>query len=145
MKRTALVPVLVFAILALMEVSTVTAQNKDEPKVVTTQSGLKYQEVKEGVGEAAKANDVVEVHYTGWLKSGKKFDSSLDRNKPIVFKLGVGDVIKGWDEGLQGMKTGGKRKLMIPSELAYGKQGRGDVIPPNSELIFDVELVKIRK
>jgi len=113
-------------------------------KVITTDSGLKYIDQKEGSGEAAKAGDKVHVHYTGWLKDGKKFDSSRDRGRPIVFPLGAGRVIKGWDEGIAGLKVGGKRKLMIPPNLAYGEQGRGP-IPPNAELIFEVELVKIDK
>lgn len=145
MKPSCLFPLLVLALLSFTEAATLMAQNKDEPKVVTTSSGLKYQDLKEGVGAAATVNDVVDVHYTGWLKSGKKFDSSLDRNKPFSFTLGAGMVIKGWDEGVKGMKTGGKRKLIIPPELGYGKKGAGDVIPPDAELTFEVELLKIRK
>src|SRR5262249_33850408 len=120
-------------------------QKKDKPeeKVITTKSGLKYVELKEGTGEAAKAGDTVSVHYTGWLKDGKKFDSSVDRGRPFSFKLGAGMVIKGWDEGVAGMKVGGKRKLIIPSELAYGKSGRGP-IPPDAELTFEVELLQIK-
>jgi peptidylprolyl isomerase len=113
-------------------------------KVITTDSGLKYIDQKEGSGEAAKAGDKVHVHYTGWLKDGTKFDSSHDRGEPIAFQLGAGRVIKGWDEGIAGLKVGGKRKLMIPAKLAYGNRRVGP-IPPNSELIFDVELVKIEK
>ena len=105
-------------------------KDKAEEKIVTTKSGLKYVELKEGTGEAAKAGDIVEVHYTGWLKDGKKFDSSLDRGQPFVFRLGAGMVIKGWDEGVAGIKVGGKRKLIIPPELGYGKRGAGRVIPP---------------
>ena len=116
-----------------------------DEKVVTTGSGLKYVEQKEGSGETAKAGDMVQVHYTGWLKDGTKFDSSRDRNRPIAFQLGAGTVIKGWDEGVAGMKVGGKRKLIIPSELAYGARGRGPTIPPNSELTFEVELLNVRK
>jgi FKBP-type peptidyl-prolyl cis-trans isomerase len=117
---------------------------KEEPKVVTTKSGLKYQELKVGTGDTAKAGDMVEVHYTGWLKDGKKFDSSVDRGEPFTFKLGASQVIKGWDEGVAGMKEGGKRKLIIPADLAYGKKGRGP-IPADAELTFDVELLKIKK
>ena len=122
------------------------AQDKKEEKkkVVTTKSGLKYEDLKEGTGAEAKKGDSVEVHYTGWLTNGKKFDSSLDRNEPFSFRLGAGMVIKGWDEGVAGMKVGGKRKLMIPPELGYGARGAGNVIPPNAELIFEVELLKIK-
>src|SRR6266852_8397658 len=120
------------------------ADEKKDEKVIKTDSGLQYVELKEGDGAAAKKDDTVEVHYTGWLKDGKKFDSSVDRKQPFSFKLGVGKVIKGWDEGVAGMKVGGKRKLIIPSELGYGKTGAGKDIPPDSELIFEVELLKIK-
>ncbi len=120
------------------------ADDKKEEKVIKTDSGLQYVELKEGDGAVAKKGDTVEVHYTGWLKDGKKFDSSVDRKQPFSFKLGVGKVIKGWDEGVAGMKVGGKRKLIIPSELGYGKTGAGKDIPPDSELIFEVELLKIK-
>jgi peptidylprolyl isomerase len=113
-------------------------------KVITTDSGLKYIDQKEGSGEAAKAGDKVHVHCTGWLKDGKKFYSTRDRGQPYQFQLGAGRVIKGWDEGIAGLKVGGRRKLMIPPALAYGNQRMGP-IPPNSELIFEVELVKIGK
>jgi peptidylprolyl isomerase len=116
-----------------------------EAKVVKTTSGLEYVEVKEGTGPAAKAGDIVSVHYTGTLKAdGKKFDSSLDRGEPFEFKLGAGQVIKGWDEGVAGIKVGGKRKLIIPSTLAYGKRGAGGVIPADADLVFEVELLKIK-
>jgi FKBP-type peptidyl-prolyl cis-trans isomerase len=105
---------------------------------------LKITDLKEGSGAAAKTGDTVEVHYTGWLKSGKKFDSSLDRGQPFTFTLGQGRVIAGWDQGVVGMKAGGKRKLIIPSHLAYGPGGRPPVIPPNAELTFEVELVSIK-
>jgi FKBP-type peptidyl-prolyl cis-trans isomerase len=120
-------------------------KDKKENKVVTTKSGLKYEDLKEGSGDAAKSGDNVEVHYTGWLKDGTKFDSSKDRGKPFNFELGAGKVIKGWDEGVAGMKVGGKRKLTIPSELGYGKRGYPPVIPANAELTFEVELLKIDK
>ena len=116
---------------------------KGDEKVITTKSGLKYIDVKVGAGKEAKAGDNVDVHYTGRLKDGKKFDSSVDRNEPFSFPLGKGRVIKGWDEGVAGMKEGGKRKLMIPPALGYGERGAGKVIPPNAELIFEVELLKV--
>ncbi|MBH0210260.1 MAG: FKBP-type peptidyl-prolyl cis-trans isomerase [Nitrospira sp.] len=111
---------------------------------VTTPSGLKYLDQVAGTGDVAVAGKTVSVHYTGWLENGKKFDSSVDRGQPFSFPLGAGRVIKGWDEGVQGMKVGGKRKLTIPSELGYGSRGAGGVIPPNATLIFDVELLGIR-
>lgn len=117
---------------------------KKETKVITTKSGLKYEELKVGTGQEAKSGDTVEVHYTGTLSDGKKFDSSLDRGKPFSFPLGKGRVIKGWDEGVAGMKVGGKRKLIIPPDLGYGESGAGNVIPPNAELTFEVELLKIK-
>ena len=120
-----------------------TAPSKTKGKPVTTPSGLKYWELKKGSGAVAKAGDSVQVHYTGWLTEGKKFDSSVDRGSPFVFKLGAGMVIKGWDEGVAGMKVGGKRQLHIPAELGYGARGAGDAIPPNAALIFDVELLGV--
>ncbi len=105
--------------------------------------GLEIKEVKKGKGKKAKSGQSVSVHYTGWLTDGTKFDSSLDRGQPITFQLGSGQVIKGWDEGVAGMKVGGKRSLTIAPDLAYGAAGRPPVIPPNSTLKFDVELVKI--
>ena len=111
---------------------------------VTTPSGLKYVDQAVGTGDVAVVGKNVSVHYTGWLENGKKFDSSVDRGQPFSFPLGAGRVIKGWDEGVQGMKVGGKRKLTIPSNLGYGPQGAGGVIPPNATLIFDVELLGVR-
>jgi FKBP-type peptidyl-prolyl cis-trans isomerase len=111
--------------------------------IVDTPSGLQYEEISEGAGAEAKAGQKVSVHYTGTLVDGKKFDSSRDRGKPFQFTLGVGQVIKGWDEGVAGMKVGGQRRLTIPPELGYGSRGTGGVIPPNATLIFDVELVEI--
>ena len=110
-------------------------------KEVTTASGLKYTDVVEGNGGSPKKGQTVVVHYTGTLTDGSKFDSSVDRNEPFKFKIGVGMVIKGWDEGVMSMKVGGKRRLVIPSELGYGARGAGGVIPPNATLIFDVELL----
>jgi peptidylprolyl isomerase len=114
----------------------------------TTPSGLRYVESKPGSGAAAKAGQTAVVHYTGWLseggRKGKKFDSSRDRGEPFAFPLGGGRVIKGWDEGIAGMKPGGQRTLIIPPELGYGARGAGGVIPPNATLIFDVELIALK-
>jgi len=112
-------------------------------ETVTTPSGLKYKEIKVGTGALPTAGQTVFVHYVGTLENGTKFDSSRDRNSPFSFKLGVGQVIKGWDEGLSTMKVGGRRQLTIPAELGYGSRGAGAVIPPNSVLIFDVELLSV--
>jgi FKBP-type peptidyl-prolyl cis-trans isomerase FkpA len=113
----------------------------------TTASGLKIEEVVEGSGAAAAAGRHVTVHYTGWLTDGvikgRKFDSSKDRGDPFDFPLGAGHVIKGWDEGVQGMKVGGTRLLTIPPALGYGARGAGGVIPPNATLLFEVELLKV--
>ena len=111
---------------------------------ITTESGLKYIDVVPGTGRQAELGDTASVHYTGWLADGKKFDSSLDRKEPFSFRLGAGQVIKGWDEGVMGMKIGGKRKLTIPPQLGYGARGAGGVIPPNATLTFDVELLDLR-
>ena len=111
---------------------------------ITTPSGLKYVDQVVGTGDLAVAKKTVTVHYTGWLENGKKFDSSVDRGQLFSFLLGVGQVIKGWDEGVEGMKVGGKRKLTIPASLGYGARGAGGVIPPNATLVFDVELLGVR-
>lgn len=109
----------------------------------TTRSGLKYIDLVTGSGASPETGKQVTVHYTGYLVDGKKFDSSVDRNEPFSFVIGTGQVIKGWDEGVMSMKVGGKRKLVIPAELGYGMRGAGGVIPPNAELIFDVELLRV--
>lgn len=113
----------------------------------TTTSGLQIEDVVTGSGEAAQAGDHVSVHYTGWLyengQAGGKFDSSKDRGDPFSFPLGAGHVIKGWDEGVQGMKIGGTRRLIIPASLGYGARGAGGVIPPNATLLFEVELLGV--
>jgi len=112
---------------------------------VKTDSGLQYWDIKLGLGPLAKAGDHVKVHYTGWFTSGKKFDSTVDANQPYEFTLGQGDVIKGWDEGIAGMKVGGKRQLRIPPELAYGEAGFKTIIPPNATLVFDVQLLAVKE
>ena len=109
-----------------------------------TPSGLRYVDEVVGTGEEAKSGKTVSVHYTGTLQNGQKFDSSRDRNDPFSFRLGAGMVIKGWDEGVAGMKVGGKRKLIIPGKLAYGERGIPGTIPPNATLLFDVELLSVR-
>jgi len=129
--------------------STPARPNTNAPTKVTgdgvkTASGLQYWDIKVGTGAVAKAGDHVKVHYTGWLTTGKKFDSSVDANQPFDFTIGKGEVIKGWDEGVAGMKVGGKRQLRIPPELAYGEAGQSPVIPQNATLIFDVRLLEVK-
>jgi peptidyl-prolyl cis-trans isomerase A (cyclophilin A) len=109
-----------------------------------TTSGLEYIEVEAGTGEQAQAGKTVSVHYTGKFQDGKVFDTSIPRGEPIEFQLGRGNVIKGWDEGIALMKVGGKAQLIIPPDLAYGERGASGVIPPNSTLVFDVELVSVK-
>ncbi len=125
--------------------NTIVAEKIDlaSPDFVTTPSGLKYRDIQVGTGATPTAGQTVNVHYTGTLTDGTKFDSSRDRSRPFSFKLGVGQVIKGWDEGLSTMKVGGRRLLVIPPELGYGARGAGGVIPPNATLVFDVELLRI--
>ncbi|MDD3449732.1 MAG: FKBP-type peptidyl-prolyl cis-trans isomerase [Gammaproteobacteria bacterium] len=108
-----------------------------------TDSGLKYEDLKTGDGATAAAGMRVTVHYTGWLTDGRRFDSSRDRGEPFSFPLGGGRVIRGWDEGVAGMQVGGVRKLTIPPQLGYGRQGAGGVIPPNATLVFEVELLAV--
>ena len=115
-----------------------------DEKVIQTASGLEYVEITEGTGASPKTGDTVSVHYTGWLKSGQKFDSSVDRSEPFEFPIGKGRVIKGWDEGVATMKVGGKRKLIIPAHLGYGDRGAGGVIPPGATLVFEVELLGVQ-
>lgn len=137
------VPVLILAFLSLVLSTTHSAYGD----IMKNDSGLRYEDTQVGTGAEAQAGKSVTVHYTGWLdddgKKGTKFDSSVDRGTPFDFPLGAGRVIKGWDEGVSGMKIGGKRTLYIPSALGYGARGAGGVIPPNANLIFDVELIEI--
>jgi FKBP-type peptidyl-prolyl cis-trans isomerase len=133
---------LLFATLAFADANGPSATNG---KPVTTASGLQYWDLKVGDGAVAASGDIVRVHYTGWLIDGTKFDSSRDHGgEPLRFWLGKGNVIKGWDEGVVGMKVGGKRQLHIPARLGYGARGTGR-IPPNADLVFDVELVAVSK
>jgi peptidylprolyl isomerase len=111
---------------------------------VVTASGLRYVDLKLGTGDEAATGKVVVVHYVGRLEDGTKFDSSRDSDRPFTFRLGAGDAIKGWDEGLVGMKVGGKRRLIIPPELGFGKQGVGSVVPPNAVLYYEFELLEVR-
>jgi len=113
-------------------------------QMITTPSGLQYEDIVPGSGASPSAGKKVIVHYTGWLTDGKKFDSSVDRNQPFSFQIGAGEVIKGWDEGVMSMKIGGKRKLIIPASLGYGAAGAGGVIPANATLVFEVILLDIR-
>jgi FKBP-type peptidyl-prolyl cis-trans isomerase FkpA len=110
----------------------------------STASGVEYWDIKVGTGKTAVAGKKLSMHYTGWLTNGKKFDSSLDHNEPFSFTLGAGEVIKGWDEGVAGMKVGGKRQLKIPPAAGYGAGGAPPVVPPNATLIFDVELLDVK-
>jgi peptidylprolyl isomerase len=127
----------------MADASTSPAPKKPGEAATTTPSGLKYVDLVEGTGASPQTGQTVVVHYTGTLEDGTKFDSSRDRNQPFQFKIGVGQVIKGWDEGVGSMKVGGRRQLIIPAELGYGARGAGGVIPPNATLLFDVELLKL--
>ncbi len=128
--------------------ATLVSMSVAQAEVVTTPSGLKYEDHVVGEGKEATKGSGVDVHYTGWLneagKKGKKFDSSVDRGTPFSFPLGAQRVIAGWDEGVAGMKVGGKRTLFIPAALGYGARGAGAAIPPNADLIFDVELLAVK-
>lgn len=133
------------AVLIGLSAISVNAAETKANKMITTDSGLKYVDVVVGKGAAPVKGKQVKVHYTGTLENGTKFDSSLDRKQPFSFVIGVGQVIRGWDEGVMTMKVGGKRKLIIPSNLGYGPRGAGGVIPPNATLLFDVELLDVQK
>jgi FKBP-type peptidyl-prolyl cis-trans isomerase len=147
MKKFLVLPILLaigFGILIIVNTESTGGGNKeDESGYVTTKSGLKYKDEKVGDGKEAKTGDTVVVNYTGRLKDGSKFDSSFDHGEPFTFKVG-GRVIAGWNEGVPGMKVGGTRKLIIPPELGYGKQGSGSKIPPDAELRFDIELLDVK-
>jgi len=149
MMKTAMIAILICAIGGAIAFAQTTAKKPAPagPTQVTgegtkTASGLQYWDIKVGTGGEAHKGQKVKVHYTGWLTSGKKFDSSVG-GAPFSFRIGAGDVIKGWDEGVAGMKVGGKRNLVIPPELGYGSRGAGGVIPPNAVLHFEVELLKV--
>jgi FKBP-type peptidyl-prolyl cis-trans isomerase len=137
------------ALLATTVMAIAMAAVNDSPAKVSggpkaTASGVQYWEIKPGTGAAAANGKTVTIHYTGFLEDGKKFDSSVDRGRPFSFHMGEGSVIKGWDDGIAGMKVGGKRQLKVPPAAAYGDQGKGGVVPPNATLIFDVQLVDVK-
>ena len=137
---------LLFALTLVLACKTMPAMPPPSPAATHTASGLAYDDELVGTGPEARAGQRVAVHYTGWLESdGSEFDSSRGRGEPIEFELGAGEVIKGWDEGVAGMKVGGRRRLHIPAELGYGTRGAGRAIPPRAKLVFDVELIAIRE
>lgn len=143
-RQLRLIAIAVIVILTLSAVAYIIAHRARTGNEITTASGLKYTDLVEGTGATPRAGQTVVVHYVGTLANGKQFDSSRDRGQPAEFQIGTGRVIKGWDEGLMTMKVGGKRKLVIPSALGYGPNGRPPDIPGNSTLIFEVELLGIK-
>lgn len=136
---------IVAVVLAVLWALPVCAAETRGQAMTTTASGLRYVDLVVGTGASPVRGKQVTVHYTGTLEDGTKFDSSVDRRQPFNFVIGVGQVIRGWDEGVMGMKVGGKRKLMIPANLGYGARGAGGVIPPHATLLFDVELLAVQK
>ena len=142
MRPGRLSPAFVLALLA--GATALSAEPEKNPVVVVTPSGLRYADLKVGQGEEAKEGKIIEVNYTGWLENGTRFDSTHDCRRPLTLRLGAGDVVKGLDEGIAGMKVGGKRKLVVPPELGFGKEGGGGVIPPNATLIYEVEVLTVR-
>jgi FKBP-type peptidyl-prolyl cis-trans isomerase len=147
--RIATTAILVLTAVTLWAQTPTQKPNTNAPTKVTgdgvkTTSGLQYWDIKVGTGDVAKDGSHVKVHYTGWLTTGKKFDSSVDAGRPFEFTIGKGEVIKGWEEGVAGMKVGGKRQLRIPPDLAYGQRGYPGAIPPNATLIFDIQLLGVR-
>jgi FKBP-type peptidyl-prolyl cis-trans isomerase len=146
MRANSAVRALLWALLAAAGSSAIlTAQERERPgREIVLPSGLRYQDLKVGEGEEARDRRILEVHYTGWLQDGTKFDSTQDCDRPLTLRLGHGDVVKGLDEGLAGMRVGGKRRLIVPPELGFGKEGGGGVIPPNSTLLYEVELLAVR-
>ena len=163
MRKSAIVGVIIFALAVAFALAQTAPPAKKPAKImnvrpntkaptkitgdgVKTESGLQYWDITVGSGQVAKEGDRVRVHYTGWLTTGKKFDSSVDAGRPFTFALGNGEVIRGWDEGVAGMKVGGKRQLRIPPDLGYGENGTPDgTIPANATLIFDVQLLSVQE
>ena len=163
MRKSAIVGVIIFALAVAFTLAQTAPPAKKPAKImnvrpntkaptkvtgdgVKTESGLQYWDITVGSGQVAKEGDRVRVHYTGWLTTGKKFDSSVDAGRPFTFALGNGEVIRGWDEGVAGMKVGGKRQLRIPPELGYAENGTPDgTIPANATLIFDVQLLSVQE
>ncbi|HJX29801.1 MAG TPA: FKBP-type peptidyl-prolyl cis-trans isomerase [Thermoanaerobaculia bacterium] len=147
MRANPAVRALLWALLAAAGTHGLVAQSeRDRPagREIVLPSGLRYQDLKVGEGEQARDRKILEIHYTGWLADGTKFDSTQDSDLPLTLRLGAGDVVKGLDEGLAGMREGGKRRLIVPPELGFGKEGGGGVIPPNATLLYEVELLAVR-